>query len=464
MAAAWDQAQAAGTYHYTTRIVQTTLPAPTLANEGLGPTQQQIDVAGETDLPDQRMRRTLWNGGNPGGSAASAGAGGIEVKSEGGKAFGRVGAGEWQELDNPTGLLAPRGDLLTYLVAAQEPVEAGREIRAGVGLTRYTFAVDGRQLAAYLRDQTESDLRSKGKLPTGARLDLQTAYRGMDGQGELWVGDDGLPVRLTVQLSFQPAGKDRVDAEITTDFAQWGGGGGPAALLARPGGAFGGLRLPAGASRFEDSTGSGVSAQCDPSPGIHYATCPTAGSPGQMRSAPIFDGSGNWLRLLPAGPPTRIFDNDLPEFTIGSWVKPTSLKSDCQVLISKGTPREPGGGKEDFSYQYLVGIQPNSTKLQFLAGSQHFVNGAPSDCDVSVLFNLTSTSSLNLNQWNHVVAGYGRGATAGDPATATLYLNGVVDTRVSVNNGEGNYPCRLSGAINVGSDTTQGGVPLTLAG
>lgn len=49
VSAVWDRAKSAGSYRYTSRIIQMTHPAPTLAHDNLGPKRQQIDVAGETD-------------------------------------------------------------------------------------------------------------------------------------------------------------------------------------------------------------------------------------------------------------------------------------------------------------------------------------------------------------------------------------------------------------------------------
>jgi len=48
--AAWQRAQRAGAYHFTTRIVQTTHPAPTIANVGKSSRVQTLYLEGDADL------------------------------------------------------------------------------------------------------------------------------------------------------------------------------------------------------------------------------------------------------------------------------------------------------------------------------------------------------------------------------------------------------------------------------
>ena len=55
------------------------------------------------------------------------------------------------------------------------------------------------------------------------RLDVIEQYVEMKGHGELWVGQDDLPLRQVVQLRFPPTYLEQVEAEITTDFSAWGG-------------------------------------------------------------------------------------------------------------------------------------------------------------------------------------------------------------------------------------------------
>ena len=96
------------------------------------------------------------------------------------------------------------------------------ETRAGVNLTRYSFTIDGPTFAAYMRDQTEQALRAKGELPTDIHLDLSAYYREMTGDGELWVGENGLPLRQILNLNFPEQHEQTTHAQIVVDFSHFG--------------------------------------------------------------------------------------------------------------------------------------------------------------------------------------------------------------------------------------------------
>lgn len=85
--------------------------------------------------------------------------------------------------------------------------------------TRYTFRIDGRSYARYMRDQMETYLADRGELPIGVTLDLPKSYVDMTGDGELWVGEDGLPLRQILHLRFpQRADEQEITADVTVDF------------------------------------------------------------------------------------------------------------------------------------------------------------------------------------------------------------------------------------------------------
>jgi hypothetical protein len=163
------------------------------------------------------MHLALWS---EGGSVLDA-QGGIEVKVDGDRVFARRGQADWQEIDDFTGMFAPEGDFMAYLAAARDITNQGIETRQIPGsvlrFTRYTFRVDGRSFAAYMRDQLE-----RGELPPGVNLDVPRVYEDMSGTGELWVGADGLPLRQIVHLDFPKAQDHRVEAEISVDFSGFG--------------------------------------------------------------------------------------------------------------------------------------------------------------------------------------------------------------------------------------------------
>ena len=218
--AAWERAREAGAYRFTAGIVQTTIPLPTVTNVGRQSRQNALHIEGRTSLPERSLDLTLWS---EGGSVLNA-ASGIEVRVEDDRAFARRGAGSWEEINDFTGIFAPEGDFMAYLAAARDVVEHAPETRAGITFTRYTFRIDGRSYAAYLRDQLERHLAEKGELPSGVELHLPRQYAGMTGEGELWVSEDGLPLRQILHLAFPETDDDRVEAEIRVDFSDFGSG------------------------------------------------------------------------------------------------------------------------------------------------------------------------------------------------------------------------------------------------
>lgn len=218
----WRRAQASGAYRFAADIVQTTIPRPTVLNVGRQSQQDKIRLEGQTNLPDQSLHLVVWS---QGGSVMDPDTG-VEVKIEQGKASARQGTQPWQEINDFTSLFAPEGDFMAYLAAARDIADLGPENRAAGGLsitfTRYTFRIDGRSYAAYLRDQMEKQLASTGELPPGVELDLPQVYAGMTGQGELWVSQDGLPLRQILNLQFpdRPDGH-YVTAQATVDFSDF---------------------------------------------------------------------------------------------------------------------------------------------------------------------------------------------------------------------------------------------------
>ncbi len=221
---AWQLAQESGAYRFTTEIVQTTYPAPALINVGRTSREDTLHIEGQTHLPERTLWMTLWKDS---GSVLNP-RDGVEVRVEGDRAYGRPVGGEWQEMDDFSGAFAPANDLLAYLVGARNVREIGTETRLIPGAedtghevryTRYAFDVDGPAFAEYLRDQMEQYLRERGELPAGLTLDSSDTFRGVTGQGEVWVDGRGLPRRLTIHLVYpRQQNGERVEADVQTDF------------------------------------------------------------------------------------------------------------------------------------------------------------------------------------------------------------------------------------------------------
>ncbi len=238
---AWQRAQQIGAYRFRTNIAQTTWPLPKLENVGLSASEERLYLEGQVNRHSEAMQIKLWsNGGN-----VANGSNSIEIKVADGKALGRAARGEWQELDDATSLFAPGNDPMSYLVATRNihqirtPDPAKRDAQSArrghnpaqasqipisnlqSPISIFQFDIDGRAFAEYLRERMEAELRRKDKLPSFARLDVLKQYVDMTGSGEIWVDDNGLPLRQIVHLEFPPELLERVSAEITTDFDQW---------------------------------------------------------------------------------------------------------------------------------------------------------------------------------------------------------------------------------------------------
>jgi hypothetical protein len=221
---AWERARDAGSYRYTADVVQTTIPQPTITNVGRASRREELRIEGDTSLPDRTMHMRLWS---QGGSVTKAESG-VEVRVQDDRAFARKGAGEWEEVNDFTGLFAPQGDFMAFLSAAKDVTNQGTETRGtefgirNTQFTRYTFRVDGLSYARYIRGQIEQHLAEQGELPTGVDLDLPHQYVDMTGQGELWIGPDGLPLRQIIHLEMPERPDVRIEAEITVDFVDFG--------------------------------------------------------------------------------------------------------------------------------------------------------------------------------------------------------------------------------------------------
>lgn len=218
---AWDAVRAAGSYHFTSDVTQVTLPTATLSNVGRASRTEKIYLEGQNDLRAQQMEMTLWTDS---GSALNA-ASGINIRSEGGKTLARRAGGEWQEIDDVTGSIAPQGDFLSYLAAIKDVQTQPAERRNGIDFTRYTFTIDSPRFAEYMHQQMETALRARGELPPNVELGISAYFLDMVGSGELWVDKEGLPLRQTLTLQFPAQNDEQVHTQIVVDFSKFSSAG-----------------------------------------------------------------------------------------------------------------------------------------------------------------------------------------------------------------------------------------------
>ncbi len=216
---AWETASAIGRYDFTTTIHQTTQALPKLLNAGLSPTTESLYIEGTTDRANEALTLKLWSQG--GGTLLANGA--VEMQVTDGIALGRVEGSEWEAVDDISTLFAPNQDPLGYLNAAGAMTTLGSQRDAtGMLATRYQFEIDGPSYARFMRDQLQSELRQRNELPAGIQLGVSQQLAEMEATGEIWLGEDGLPLRQVINVTFAASGLERVSAEITTDFSNWG--------------------------------------------------------------------------------------------------------------------------------------------------------------------------------------------------------------------------------------------------
>ncbi|MCL4862851.1 MAG: hypothetical protein KJZ93_25795, partial [Caldilineaceae bacterium] len=224
--AAWEQARAAGSYRFSSDILQVTAPSARITNVGRSSRTEQFHLQGQSDLRNARLEMQLWSQEGSLLDDASA----LAVRVENGNTFVRQGGGEWRQSEDMSGAIAPQGDFMAYLAAVRNVTAGEPESRAwkaaasgrGVTFIRYRFELDGPIFAAYVRDQIEAAMRQKGELPPGVHIDLPAYYRDMTGGGELWVRENGLPLRQILDLRFPEQRDETVNARITVDFLGFG--------------------------------------------------------------------------------------------------------------------------------------------------------------------------------------------------------------------------------------------------
>ena len=229
LTAALQRARAAGSYRFTSDITQVTAPTSKVTNAGRSGRTDQLHLEGETNLRDESMQMRLWTGQ---GSVADPSSG-LEVKLEDGRTHVREGQGAWQEQEGLSESFAPQGDFMAFLTAMRDPVAHAPETRNGIRFTRYAFRLDGPALARYMRDLAEETLRARGELPPGLQIEVSSYYQDMEGEGELWVGEDGLPLRQLLRMRFPEQRDEIAQAEIVTyflEYAEAAGGAGAGRL------------------------------------------------------------------------------------------------------------------------------------------------------------------------------------------------------------------------------------------
>jgi hypothetical protein len=199
-------------YRFSATLDQEQIPAATLTNVGQTGRRQRFYLSGEAWPAEQRMETGLWT---QGGDVLN-GQGKIDLRLENGRTWIRADGADWQPLDDFSSAFAPDGDWLALLTAAQETIVPEETGQADGRFTRYPYRLDGPRLARALQEWTTAALAARGELPPGAEVELPAAFRQIEGAGELWVDEQGLPARntLTYVLPADNGGATRLTMQV----------------------------------------------------------------------------------------------------------------------------------------------------------------------------------------------------------------------------------------------------------
>jgi hypothetical protein len=215
---AWERAADSGSYRFRGDVEQARRPVSGVLKAGSAPKIDRLHLEGEIDLGASSSQFEVWTGD---GSVVTDDAA-LAVRVADGATTRRVRGGQWEPADDSTAMLAPDGNFLSYLRAAEDPTVIGTEVRGGRTVTRYRFAVDGPRFAEMVADHAAEARRERGGLAPGTRVMPDVQFRGMTGSGELWVDADGLPVRQVLQLRFPEQAGEQISADVSLDFHEFG--------------------------------------------------------------------------------------------------------------------------------------------------------------------------------------------------------------------------------------------------
>ncbi|MCP5099573.1 MAG: hypothetical protein GY943_28805, partial [Chloroflexi bacterium] len=167
-------------------------------------------------------------------------------------------------------------------------------------------------------------------------------------------------------------------------------------------------------SAFVDDTPAANNATCS------GATCPAAGAKGQMREAPIFDGT----QILAISNAAEI-DALSNQFSIMAWIKPTDVVGHHRIVAHSRT-----NGGNGFGF----GVKDSSLAFTTWGIKEYF-----------------STADIAANYWQHVAVVFD------ENNDAHFYLNGaLVDTitgSAPINLNTDGDPILIGGATPVGANT-----------
>jgi len=217
-----------GAYDFVAEAEQTLIPRPLPSM--IGRTDEQVDmyISGQVTLPDQASLQLRLEGGGLDDTP-------VALVQEGSETY-LLKDGEKTPVQNPAGLIAPAGDYLSYLAAAENvqpcpssppelggtegglasPPELGgtAEVLAKGGLACYAYDVNGYRFAEHVRQHTQAELeRAELPPPPGVEVQPSPLLQRASGQGKVWLDANGLPVRQELDLEI-PKVSEYYDAQV----------------------------------------------------------------------------------------------------------------------------------------------------------------------------------------------------------------------------------------------------------
>lgn len=201
----WDRVKAAGSYSFEGELEQTLRPQPVPEMIGQSSQHAELDLTGKVVLPDrvELLMHSVEGGLDPYP---------MRLIQAGDSTFLELN-GRLEKIESPGMAGVPQGDYLGYLAGARNVENLGTIVHDGSVVTRLAFDIDG----SLIHDRILSDLEASSGLVLSKEL------AGLTGVGELWIGDDGLPVREILDLEW-PGATGHFDAfnHLVVDFDDFG--------------------------------------------------------------------------------------------------------------------------------------------------------------------------------------------------------------------------------------------------
>jgi hypothetical protein len=203
LGAALGRVREEGSYRFRSEVTQVVSPVASIVNAGRSASTQSLVLEGVTDVDASATELSVSAGGGES----------LGLRIVDGVSYRRDGEGSWVEAAAGTAdQVASAGDLMGYLGAARDVVDAGAQSSGGRLLTRYVFGIDPE---AYT-EMAAGQLHQVGRSVSGVSV-------GMTGSGELWVNGDGLPVRELLSLTFPGGnGVGATSTQMTVEFSEFG--------------------------------------------------------------------------------------------------------------------------------------------------------------------------------------------------------------------------------------------------